>query len=62
MIFAATHKYLSSRPNDLLLDAGMTDRLSARLQTARIGFDSQSRPYEDQKYNDWRQRNLSAHS
>ena len=42
--------------------AGMTDRLSARLQTARIGFDSQSRPYEDSEYNDWKEGNFSIHS
>jgi len=32
----------------------MTDRISARLQTARIGFDSQSRPHENPKYYDWK--------
>ena len=62
MVFASTHKYLCSDPNGLLLDAGVTDRLSARLQTARIGFDSRPRPYEDPKYNDWRQRELPAYS
>ncbi len=32
------------------MDAGVTDRPSARLQTARIGFDSQPRPYDDQQH------------
>ena len=32
------------------MDAGVTDRLSARLQTARIGFDSQPRPHYDSKH------------
>ena len=42
--------------------AGMTDRLSARLQTARIGFDSQSRPHEDSKYFNWKQGYSKANS